>query len=229
MEYGTDHALAAAYLPRLFYDKAEPFSLQGIGYTVYRSTAQSPSCRRVIEAPEKGVAIEYAFYFDFDIQHLYDLEHSFVYLNEEGTVTGVESSFHGWFLNSMIEQVLRFEDGHPVLHVQPGKHALLPSPDYFKLLLDRNTVCRETAGKDGFLIMPMFEDRLSTDPETDRRVETFIREKYAFTPSWEFGPESPNGGQAETLLMPWQELDRRIVERLSVWKDAINRCNFDRI
>ena len=40
---------AAAYVPHLRYDKAEPFSLQGIGYTIYHETAKSPSCRRIIE------------------------------------------------------------------------------------------------------------------------------------------------------------------------------------
>ena len=77
MKYENDFELAAAYVPHLRYDKAEPFALQGIGYTIYHGTAKSPSCRRVIEIPEGKTAIEYAFYYDFDIQHLYDLEHSF--------------------------------------------------------------------------------------------------------------------------------------------------------
>ncbi len=216
------HALAASRVPRLFYDKAEPFALQGIGYTCYREAAQSPSCRRVIEVPAGGMVIEYAFYFDFDIQHLYDLEHSFVYLDRERRITGVESSFHGWFFNSMIEDVLQIQEGHPVLYVQPGKHALLPSPEYFRLLIDRNKACREEAGKDGFLIMPMFADRLTTDRETDRNVEKFIRENYAFTPTWEFAADSPDGRRETDILMPYPELDRMIVERLTAWKDRIN-------
>lgn len=221
MQYNeTD--LVSAYVPRLFYDKAEPFSPQGIGYTIYRETAKSPSCRRIIEVPEGGTAIEYAFYFDFDIQHLYDLEHSFVYLDKEGNVTGVESSFHGKFLNSMIEDVLSFENSHPVLYVQPGKHAILPSPEYFKLLIDRDTACNIKAGEAGFLIMPMFEDRLSTDQETDLKVEKFIKENYAFAPAWEFAAGSPDGRSEEEILMPYKDLDKMIVERLLVWKDRIN-------
>ena len=137
-KFENDLALAAAYVPHLRYDMEEPFALQGIGYTIYRETAKSPSCRRIIETPEGGIAIEYAFYYDFDIQHLYDLEHSFVYLDGEGKVIGVESSFHGKFLNSMIEGVLEFEGDHPVLYVQPGKHAFLPAPEYFKLIIDRD-------------------------------------------------------------------------------------------
>ena len=147
MEFDNELELAAAYVPHLRYDKAEPFSLEGIGYTVYRETAKSPSCRRTIEVPKGGAAVEYAFYYDFDIQHLYDLEHSFVYLDGEGRVIGVESSFHGKFLNSMIEGVLEWEGSHPVLYVQPGKHAFLPAPDYFKLIIDRDTACNKNAGE----------------------------------------------------------------------------------
>lgn len=219
--------LVRACVPHLRYDRAEPFALKGIGYTVYRDTPDhaaqpSPSCRRFIKAPEGGIAIEYAFYYDFDIQHLYDLEHAFVYLNAEGAVTGVESSFHGKFLNSMIEGVLEFEDRHPVLYVQPGKHALMPAPEYFRLVIDRNSACREEAGEAGFLIMPMFEGRLFTDDETNRKVKAYIRETYAFDPTWEFTAESPDGRREEELLMPYGELDENIVRRLTVWSRKIN-------
>lgn len=223
MKFENDLSLAAAYVPHLRYDKAEPFALQGIGYTIYRESLKSPSCRRVIEAAEGGLVIEYAFYYDFDIQHLYDLEHSFVYLDGSGKVTGVESSFHGKFLNSMIENVLEFEDNHPVLYVQPGKHALLPAPDYFKLVIDRDTACNKNAGEAGFLIMPMFEDRLSTNEETDRKVESYIRSHYAFAPAWEFTAESPDGRKESELLMPYRELDEMIAERLFDLSEKIKK------
>lgn len=217
----NDRVLAEAYVPSLRYDKAEPFPLQGIGYTIYRETAKSPSCGRIIEVPEGGAAMEYAFYYDFDIQHLYDLEHSFVYLDGEGRVTGVESSFHGNFLNSMIEGVSAFEGGHPVLYVQPGKHAFLPSPEYFKLLIDRNAVCGQKAGEAGFLIAPMFEGRLFTNEETNQKVEEYICRNYSFVPVWEFVAESPDGRKETELLMPYRELDEMIVRRLFDWSEKI--------
>lgn len=225
MEFDNELELAAAYVPHLRYDKAEPFSLEGIGYTVYRETAKSPSCRRTIEVPKGGVVVEYAFYYDFDIQHLYDLEHSFVYLDGEGRVIGVESSFHGKFLNSMIEGVLELEGSHPVLYVQPGKHAFLPAPDYFKLVIDRDTACNKNAGEAGFLIMPMFEGRLFTDEETDRRVEAYIREQYSFVPTWEFAAKSPDGRKETEILMPYRELDKMVVERLLRWAEEIKSAN----
>lgn len=222
-KFKDDLALAAAYVPHLRYDKAEPLAMEGIGYTIFKETAKSPSCRRVIEVPEGGTVIEYAYYYDFDIQHLYDLEHSFVYLDEEGKVTGVESSFHGFFMNSMIDGVLEFEGDHAVLYVQPGKHALLPSPDYFELIINRNTACNKDAGNVGFLIAPMFEGRLFTDQDTDRKVEEYIRRNYSFAPVWEFVAESPDGRKETEILIPYRELDKMIVERLTGWVEKIKK------
>ena len=213
--------LAGTFVPHLRYDRAEPFPLVGIGYTLYEETRKSPSCRRIIEAPPGGVAIEYAFYYDFDIQHLYDLEHAFVYLDGEGKITGVESSFHGKFLNSMVEGVTEYEENHPVLFVQPGKHALLPAPEYFQLVIDRNDACNKNAGEAGFLISSMFEGRLFTNQELDRKVKEYIRRNYAFEPAWEFTDKSPDGRSTEELLMPYEELDLMIVERLSAWSEKI--------
>lgn len=214
--------LARAFVPHLRYDRAEPFPLKGIGYTLYESRGKSPSCRRIIEVFPEGRTIEYAFYYDFDIQHLYDLEHAFVYLDREGNVTGVESSFHGKFLNSLIEGVTEFEEGHPVLYVQPGKHALLPAPEYFRLVIDRDTACNQNAGEAGFLISSMFEGRLFTDGELDRKIEDYIRRNYAFAPTWEFTSQSPDGCSAEEILMPYEELDNVIVQRLSWWAEKIS-------
>lgn len=227
MEYGkmgSESELAAAYVPHLRYDGAEPFAPKGIGYTIYRDATQSPSCRRMVKPPEGGAAIEYAFYYDFDIQHLYDLEHAFVYLDGEGSMTGVEASFHGKFLNSMIEGVLEFDGAHPVLYVQPGKHALMPAPEYFRLVIDRDTACKEAAGIGGFLIMPMFEDKIHTDAGLDRKIEAFIRDNYSFEPTWEFRPGSPDGRREEEILMPYSELYDMIVERLWKWRGKIGNA-----
>lgn len=221
MEEKNNRRLAETFVPHFRYDKREPFALEGIGYTVYKTAEKSPSCRRVIEPPSGGTAIEYALYYDFDIQHLYDLEHAFVYLDEEEGIVGVESSFHGKFVNSLITGVTEFEGSHPVLYVQPGKHAVLAAPEYFQLALDRDRACLEKAGDAGFLISEMFEGRLSTDEETDRKVEAYLREKYAFRPSWEFTEDSPDGRKPEELLMPYVELDSRIVRRLTELKEKI--------
>ena len=130
-------------------------------------------------------------------------------------------SFHGKFLNSLIEGVTEFENGHPVLYVQPGKHAVLPAPEYFKLVIDRDTACDRNAGEAGFLIGPMFEGRLFTDEALDRKVERYIRDHYAFAPVWEFTAQGPGGRCTEELLMPYEELDVLIARRMGEWSRKI--------
>lgn len=225
--------LAERYVPRLRYDRAEPFGLEGTGYTVYRANCVRPA-DRVRPAVIKSVSsnlrfsiepgetvIEYAFYYDFDIQHLYDLEHVFVRVDPEGRIGGVLGSFHGKFLNNLLEGETEFEGTHVILYVQPGKHAFIHKPHYFHLFPDRDKCCREYAGQDGLLIAPMFEDRISTDEVFDTQVKRYIQENYAFTPVWEFSEEYPRLPKAEEKLMPWEELDGLIVRRIAEWKRRI--------
>ena len=214
-------ALAEKYVPHLRYDKMEPYSLEAVGYTVFTLPEKSSSCNFRVAMELGETVIEYAFFYDFDIQHLYDLEHVFVKINETGQITGVVSSFHGKFLNSFLEGELAFEDTHPVLYVQPGKHAFMPLPHYFRLFLDRDGCCGRNAGSDGFLVAPMFAGRLSTDRDFDRKVERYIREHHAFIPSWEFVAEYPGLRRTEEVLMTYEELDRLIVERMTRWKEII--------
>lgn len=246
MNFEEARRLAERYVPRLRYDRAEPFELQGVGYTVYTADnirradgaeVKSVSCKLRFPVEPGETVIEYAFYYDFDIQHLYDLEHVFVRVGPEGSpqgspernpdsspegrISGVLGSFHGKFLNNLLEGETEFEDTHVILYVQPGKHAFIHKPHYFRLFPDRDKCCREYAGQDGLLIAPMFEGRISTDEAFDRQVEHYIRENYAFTPAWEFSAEYPRLPKAEEKLMPWEELDELIVRRIAEWKRRI--------
>ncbi len=228
--------LAERYVPRLRYDRAEPFGLQGVGYTVYTADdacradgacraagaeVKSVSCKLRFPVEPGETVIEYAFYYDFDIQHLYDLEHVFVRVDPKGRIGGVLGSFHGKFLNNLLEGETEFEGTHVILYVQPGKHAFIHKPHYFRLFPDRDKCCREYAGQDGLLIAPMFEDRISTDEGFDTQVRRYIQENYAFTPVWEFSEEYPRLPKAEEKLMPWEELDGLIVRRIAEWKRRI--------
>ena len=258
MNFEEARRLAERYVPRLRYDRAEPFELQGVGYTVYTADnirradnicradsacradgaeVKSVSCKLRFPVEPGETVIEYAFYYDFDIQHLYDLEHVFVRVGPEGSpqgspernpesspegrISGVLGSFHGKFLNNLLEGETEFEDTHVILYVQPGKHAFIHKPHYFRLFPERDKCCREYAGQDGLLIAPMFEGRISTDEAFDRQVERYIRENYAFTPAWEFSAEYPRLPKAEEKLMPWEELDGLIVRRIAEWKRRI--------
>ena len=72
----------------------EPFLPLVVGYTVFREAAKSPSSKFPID-PEGGIAIEYAIWWDWDIQHLYELEHVWVYLDADENLLKVEASAHG--------------------------------------------------------------------------------------------------------------------------------------
>ncbi len=208
----NDRDIALSYLPHLYMDTRDPFTLDGVGYTVLRESGESPSFKRNI-ALRKGVAfcVEYAMYFDFDIQHLYDLEHIFVYVGENGEVADIEASYHGQYLKNMINGLPVLRGTHPLLYCQPGKHAFLPAAEYFNLQTGLYTCCNEDAGDMGFLAAWTLDGRLTTDEATDAAVHAYIKRHFAFTPSMEFIlRETP-----ESIVMPWPQLKEVMIARLS--------------
>jgi phosphoglycolate phosphatase-like HAD superfamily hydrolase len=90
----TDAALAARYAPQLMLDRAEPYRPYAYGWTLFRAPGKSPSSKFEIE-PAGALVLEYAIYYDWDIGHLYDLEHVWVHVGEDGSVIKVEASSHG--------------------------------------------------------------------------------------------------------------------------------------
>jgi putative hydrolase of the HAD superfamily len=119
-----EHQLAARYAPFIRFDAREPFLPIAAGITVFNSDSTSPSMRRTIRLappgkPAASLAIEYAIWWDWDIHHLYELEHIWVYLDANGKVVRVEGSWHGKFN----ELALQIEGDHPVVLSEPGKHA----------------------------------------------------------------------------------------------------------
>ena len=214
----NDRDIALRYLPHIYMDTREPFTLDGVGYTVLRASGESPSFKRVVTL-EKGVAfcVEYAMYFDFDIQHLYDLEHIFVYVGEDGEVADIEASYHGKYLKSKINDLPVLRGTHPLLYCQPGKHAFLPAPEYFNVQPGLMTNCDIHAGDSGFLAAWTLDGRLTTDEETDRAVRAYIKRHFAFTPSMTFAlRETP-----EAVVMPWPALKETMISRLGNWLRVI--------
>src|SRR5688572_15898387 len=113
-----DLDLARRYAPVIYFDAAEPFLPYYAGYTVYRASGPSSSFPRYVAfEPPTVLAIEYAIWWDWDIQHLYELEHAWVYVDAAGAIIDVESSQHG----ASVATNFRLEDGHPVLYAEAGK------------------------------------------------------------------------------------------------------------
>jgi glycerophosphoryl diester phosphodiesterase len=213
----TDHALAIRHAPRLRFDTREPFMPSAVGYTVFRRDGPSPSFPREIGLPASAAcAIEYAIWWDWDIQHLYELEHIWLYLDSRERLVAAEASWHGRY-HPMINDrgKLPVEDGRLSLHSEPGKHAFAPERQW---LLDRAQVitrsCTTHSGKMGVLVTPLFEgiihDRL---PVNDRVVHTYL-ERQAFTPSFEF---KQIVDLADVTFVPWENLFAWISTRITWW------------
>src|SRR5688572_11276200 len=120
-----DHALVLRHAPRIRFDMLEPFLPSAVGYTVFRSDSPSPSFPRNILLPAGATcAIEYAIWWDWDMGHLYELEHIWLYLDAQENIIAAEASWHGGF-NRMVttEGKIPIEDGRLTIYSESGKHA----------------------------------------------------------------------------------------------------------
>jgi HAD superfamily hydrolase (TIGR01549 family) len=213
-----DIAVAALFAPVIHFDEAEPFFPLAAGYTIFHTEEQSPSFPRRIARgwrPDWSLAIEYAIWWDWDIGHLYELEHVWIYLDEAHQPVWVEASSHGVYASMVLEDgTLPLEEGHPVVYSQPGKHAFSPTPHWFRIF--RDMVYAETsayAGEGGVLVKQMYAGQIEKTPEADARVAAWLRKK-AFQPTMKFNrlfrvtPE---------MLVPWPVLDAWIPRRVNWW------------
>ena len=96
----TDLETALRYAPIIHFDRNDPIPPRAVGYTVFRSPRKSASFpKREVKLP-RGAAftVEYAYYFDYDIGHMYDLEHIWVTIDGQGRLIAAQASFHGKYL-----------------------------------------------------------------------------------------------------------------------------------
>lgn len=202
----TDLDLARRHMPALFLDLDEPYLPAAIGYSLHRTISPSPSSKFEI-APKGDVTIEYAIWYDWDIQHLYDLEHVWVHLGHGGDVLAVEASFHG----QRVPMTPRIEDGRPLLFAEPGKHAhwadasamMRQSGSYL------DGVCGAEAGTGGVhLDNPFGHAKTITATPLDHRLARRKMERDAFTPSFTFCRA------IDPPLMTWADLKAWIPGRV---------------
>lgn len=194
---------ALRYLPIVYMDKREPFCIRKIGFFEYTELGErSKSFNRSFElANYKGAVrvLEYTYYLDYDIQHLYDMEHIWIYLDEKGQIVGAEGSYHGRFLcayrglsASDLYQAKELpfaeirEDSHVVMYSQPGKHAMLAKPSLMCLYPELFESCGRLAGIHGLDAPDEYLKDIHVSEEDNKRIAEHIRKKYSFTPSMEF-------------------------------------------
>ena len=220
--HDDDYQLARRYTPLIRFDKHEPFLPSVVGYTIFHESGPSSSFPRTVnvEVPI-ATAIEYAVWWDWDIGHLYELEHIWVYLDAGGQIIRAEGSWHSDF-HAMQDAsgAPPLENGRLVVHSEPGKHAFAPSPD---LLLQRRTKtetsCWRAAGYMGVLVTPLFAGIIQSRlPLNNRLVHTYL-ERQRFVPSYEFSKEF---ALDDARLVPWPTLLEWIPGRVVWWLEALN-------
>ncbi|MEW4427495.1 hypothetical protein AB1I68_08535 [Paenibacillus pabuli] len=202
---------AMSYAPILMFDQNEPFYPDLVGISLLEKPGPSPSFRREILFPIEAVqfVIEYAIWWDYEIGHLYEMEHVWIYVGHDGEVVDCEASFHGKVLRGMLKDRVNMVDRHVCLYSQPGKHAFSPLPVVFELLPDLYSAAGIQAGCDGLLVNDLFKNYFETNEVIDARVRKYLQTK-AFVPTMQFeeyllGPEK---------FVTWDRLYEMIPQRI---------------
>ncbi|MDR3472147.1 MAG: HAD family hydrolase [Devosia sp.] len=186
----ADRALAGAVAPVIRFADNEPFLPSKVGITVLNEPGQSPSAElQITFGPGVARVIEYAIWWDWDIQHLYELEHVWVKLGAEDQVLGVAASAHGGLFDMVRPNgSLPLENGRVTLYAEPGKHAFHATPE--SILARRKWLeacCGPLTAEGRVLINAMFAtDFAGVTPEDHRAVRRHLQQR-AFLPAFRFG------------------------------------------
>ena len=211
--------LAARYAPIILADEREPFTVIAVGYTIFGHEAESPSFKRRVEWGRAGYpaicAIEYALWWDWDIGHLYELEHVWTFIGANSEVVAVEASWHGMFGPA---EGAAFEGTHPILLAQPGKHAMAANREPFQEIREwAEQEAGPDAGKDGLLVNDLYHSKLPKTLEDDTRVTAYLK-RLAFTPAWKF---TKRFEITREMLVPWLALEEWIPARVAWWLERV--------
>lgn len=204
-------ALALRHAPIVWFDDAEPFLPQAVGYAVLREPTHSPSFERFLHLRVPGgrtaaAVIEYALWTDWDIQHLYELEHVWSYVDGDGRLIHAEASWHGEWAPLVQAGRLSAEDDRPVAWAQPGKHAMAPDPgaftsiDAYRLLVAQEA---RPPARGGLLVVPMMDGRLHRTARADGLARAYLHTQ-AFEPTFRFGR------RWDARLAPFEPVERLI-------------------
>ncbi|GKX27721.1 hypothetical protein SH1V18_02010 [Vallitalea longa] len=214
-----DIEIVKNYAPHIYYDKKEPFIPLRVGYTILYESGISPSFDRYIEIKDTDFVIEYAIYWDFDIQHLFDLEHIWVHIDNKGNIVDCEASFHGKYIKALMKDRSNIEDKtHVRLYCQPGKHAFMPKAEYFYMIPNMYEVNDEKAGIDGLIVTEIGRGRYETNEKINKMVERCLR-GYRFKPSMEFQMKNIT----DDMYVTWEELYVEIPELIKNKLEEINK------
>ncbi|MBN1936066.1 MAG: hypothetical protein JW934_15460 [Anaerolineae bacterium] len=220
----ADRALAARYAPIILFDTNEPFLPLAAGYTIFCAGGLSPSFRQghqIRVEPPAALAIEYAIWWDWDIGHLYELEHVWVWVDAGGEIAGVRASWHGDQHDMRHGGRLRLEGTHPVVYSEPGKHAFAPTPEWFKKRAAefKRPETSALAGASGVLVTEYIRDGVRKTPFNDLLVRSYLAQQ-AFEPGWNF---SNRFEFVPEMFVPWPALRAWMPGRVQGWLDRLAR------
>lgn len=210
----SDLSLAKRLAPVIRFAVNEPFLPSHVGVTVIDSPGTSPSAPlEVTFGPGVARVIEYAIWWDWDIGHLYELEHVWLKLDGADKIISVDASAHGrLFAMTRPDGSRPIEDGRVTLYSEPGKHAFHATPETIIARKRQMTAaCRELAGTGHVLINEMFEQRFSKVTAEDHRAVRRHLEARAFEPSFEF---SQRFDLADVHFLSWPDLYEYIAARV---------------
>ncbi|WP_051228339.1 HAD family hydrolase [Pleomorphomonas oryzae] len=191
--------LAVDHRPVLKCCRTEPYPPSRLGWSVATQPVRSPSSAFDL-IPRGGAVIEYVVWCDWDIGHLYDLEHVWVHVDAGGSVVAVEGSQHGRRVDLTDCAV---EAGRPVVYLEPGKHAVWSSPKSMAPEFSRIVAqCGPFAGNDGVHVDNPFGDRgeIAATP-FEHRLARLKLKRDAFRPAFDFSPD-----EIAVPLVSWAEL-----------------------
>ncbi|WMT88624.1 HAD family hydrolase [Pelagibacterium sp. 26DY04] len=210
----SDLDLARRVAPVIRFAANEPFLPSKVGITVLDRPGISPSAPLDITF-EPGVAkvIEYAIWWDWDIQHLYELEHVWLKLDENDQVIGVDASAHGkLYPMRRADGELPVEEGRVTLYSEPGKHAFHPAAEPIIERRDWLTACCTSMTSAGHvLINAMFREVFADITTSDHRAIRRYLQNRAFVPAYDFTQAFDTTG---IDYMSWPELHEFISARV---------------
>jgi glycerophosphoryl diester phosphodiesterase len=219
-------ALAARYAPIILFDQREPFLPLAAGYTLFTADAPSPSFPREItlgatDRPPAQLVIEYAIWWDWDIQHLYELEHVWVYLDAAGQLIHAEASWHGGFQAMRYDGIVPRDGDQVLICSEPGKHAFAPHPAWFAehAAPHPRATTDALAGLGGLLVTSLFQGLIARTPLADTLARTYLA-RHAFTPSYIFDRRF---AFKPAQLVPWAALRDWVPQRIAWWVERLAR------
>ncbi len=214
-----DYDIAKTNLPEIMFCENEPFMPDKIGYQIHRTTSLSNTFatkKNIVIGDDVSLCIEYQIYWHYDITHMFDLEHIWVYLNEKGSIVNAECSFHGRCINALLNNGENIVDNKLVLYSQPGKHAFASSLYLFEVFPEFKDVTFACAGEDGLATIFYDDGKYKQCPYIDRLVTEHMKQ-FAFVPSQNYVKHCLD----EFELLPWEDLKKSFVPMVDSLLDSL--------